>query len=121
MRSRVDGRSLEVEMTRLAVTSTAALIVASALAAGCSYGSNRAGGKAPSRAVVLSLANPFGDSLELDGFAREVKRLSGGELRIDVRSRWRFGQVASENGEIGDVRAGKADLGVAGSRAWDSV
>ena len=26
-----------------------------------------------------------------------------------------------ENGLIGDVRAGKADLGVVGSRAWDSV
>jgi hypothetical protein len=42
-------------------------------------------------------------------------------MRIDIEYRWRFGQVKFENGLIGDVRAGKADLGVVGSRAWDSV
>jgi TRAP-type C4-dicarboxylate transport system substrate-binding protein len=70
---------------------------------------------------VLTLANFIGQSLELDGFAGEVQRLSAGTMRIDIRSRWRPGQVDSENGLIGDVGAGKADLGVAGSRAWDSA
>jgi TRAP-type C4-dicarboxylate transport system substrate-binding protein len=70
---------------------------------------------------VLTLANFIGESVELDGFAGEVRRLSAGTMRIDIRSRWRRGQVDSENGLIGDVGAGKADLGVAGSRAWDSA
>jgi TRAP-type C4-dicarboxylate transport system substrate-binding protein len=71
--------------------------------------------------VVLAMANPLGTSEEVDGFVGEVARLSGGTIRIDVRSRWRYGQVAFESGLIGDVRAGKADLGIVGSRAWDSV
>jgi hypothetical protein len=70
---------------------------------------------------VLTLANPLGDSGELDGFAGQVRRLSAGTNRIDIRSRWRLGQVHDETGLIGDVRAGKADLGVVGSRAWNSV
>jgi TRAP-type C4-dicarboxylate transport system substrate-binding protein len=71
--------------------------------------------------VVLTLANFLPTSEEVAGFAAEVSRLSGGRLRIDVRSGWRYGQVAFETGLIRDVQAGKADLGIAGSRAWDSV
>jgi TRAP-type C4-dicarboxylate transport system substrate-binding protein len=92
------------------------------LLVGCAgSGADKAGGKAGHKVVVLTLANPLGGSLELDAFTREVNRLSGGAIRIDVKSGWRSGQVAFENGLIGDVRAGEADLGVAGSRAWDSV
>jgi TRAP-type C4-dicarboxylate transport system substrate-binding protein len=92
------------------------------LLVGCAgSGSDKAGGKPGLKVVVLTLANPLGGSLELDAFVGEVGRLSGGAIRIDVKSGWRSGQVAFENGLIGDVRAGKADLGVAGSRAWDSV
>jgi TRAP-type C4-dicarboxylate transport system substrate-binding protein len=69
----------------------------------------------------LTLAVPFGGSEEVDGFAGEVNRLSGGAIRIAVRARWRWGQIGFENGLIRDVQAGKADLGVVGSRAWDSV
>jgi TRAP-type C4-dicarboxylate transport system substrate-binding protein len=82
---------------------------------------NKAGGSGGPKPVVLTLANPNSDSSELDGFVSQVNRLSGGTIRIDVRSRWRRGQVALENGVIGDVRAGKADLGVVGTRAWDLV
>jgi TRAP-type C4-dicarboxylate transport system substrate-binding protein len=70
---------------------------------------------------VLTLANPIGSSLELDAFVGEVNRLSGGRIRIEVKSGWRSGQVAFERGLIGDVRTGEADLGVAASRVWDSV
>ncbi len=92
------------------------------LLAGCAgSGANKAGGKPGRKVVVLTLANPLGGSLELDAFVSEVNRLSGGGIRIDVKSDWRSGQVAFENGLIGDVRAGKTDLGVAGSRAWDSL
>jgi TRAP-type transport system periplasmic protein len=97
------------------------LLVAWLLAGCAGSGANKAGGKPGRKVVVLTLANPLGGSLELDAFVGEVNRLSGGGIRIDVKSGWRSGQVAFENGLIGDVRGGKADLGVAGSRAWDSV
>ncbi|HLY49265.1 MAG TPA: hypothetical protein VKR21_08715 [Solirubrobacteraceae bacterium] len=100
------------------------LVLAMALASlgGCAgAGANKAGGQGPRKTVVLTLANSFADAQEVGGFAANVARLSHGSLRIEVESRWRLGQVAYEDGLIRDVRAGKADLGVAGSRAWDSV
>ena len=84
-------------------------------------GFNKAGNSQARRPVVLTLANVNGSTGELDGFTRNVWRLSHGTIRIDVKYRWRPGQVKAETGLIGDVRAGKADLGVVGSRAWDSV
>jgi TRAP-type C4-dicarboxylate transport system substrate-binding protein len=98
------------------------LLAVMAVLAGCTGpGLDKAGGTQARQPLVLTLANFIGQSLELDGFAGEVQRLSAGTMRIDIRSRWRPGQVDSENGLIGDVGAGKADLGVAGSRAWDSA
>jgi TRAP-type C4-dicarboxylate transport system substrate-binding protein len=63
----------------------------------------------------------FSGEDEVDSFVSEVKRLSGGSILIDVKPNWRWGQVAYDNGLIADVRTGEADLGVVGSRAWDSV
>jgi TRAP-type C4-dicarboxylate transport system substrate-binding protein len=98
------------------------LLAVMAVLAGCgSPGFNKAGDSQPRHPVVLTLANFNGISGELDGFTGNVWRLSGGTMRIDIKYRWRNGQVNYENGLIGDVRAGKADLGVVGSRAWDSV
>ena len=98
------------------------LLAVMAVLAGCTGpGVDKAGGTQARQPVVLTLADFIGDSWELDGFAGEVRRLSAGTMRIDIRSRWRPGQVDSENGLIGDVSAGKADLGVVGSRAWDSA
>ena len=92
------------------------------LLAGCSgSSSNKAGGRQSQEPVVLTLASYLGDAGELEPFTDAVSRLSDGAIRIDVKSRWRLGEVRFENGLIGDVRAGKADLGVVGSRAWDSV
>jgi TRAP-type C4-dicarboxylate transport system substrate-binding protein len=100
----------------------AALLAALALVGGCAGpGLNKAGGPQARKPVVLTLANFIGYSGELDGFAREVQRLSAGAMRIDIETRWRFHQVDFETGLIGDVRAGKADLGAAGSEAWASV
>jgi TRAP-type transport system periplasmic protein len=98
------------------------LLAVMAVLGGCTGpGLDKAGGTQARQPLVLTLANFIGQSVELDGFAGEVQRLSAGTMRIDIRSRWRPGQVDSENGLIGDVGAGKADLGVAGSRAWDSA
>jgi TRAP-type transport system periplasmic protein len=98
------------------------LLAGLALIGGCAgSGWNKAGGTPAREPVVLTLANFMRDSGELAGFSSEVQRLSDGAMRIDIESGWRLGQAGFETGLIGDVRAGKADLGVTGSEAWDSV
>ena len=67
------------------------------------------------------MANGNGLTGELEPFAAAVRRLSGGTLRIEFKSAWREGTPGYETGVIGDVKAGKADLAWAGSRAFDSV
>lgn len=104
---------------------TGVLIVAGlglvVLVAGCrNSNSNKAGGPRAKATLVMTMADwSFG--LSVGNFANQVARLSGGTMRIDLKKNWRLGQSQYENGLIGDVRAGKADLGVAGSRAWDSM
>src|SRR4051794_8384179 len=96
--------------------------VAVASLCGCAgAGQDKAGGTRAGRPVVLTLANFMGDTEELHGFRDEVQRLSGGAVRIEIRSGWRLRQVRFEDGLIADVRAARADLGVVGARAWDSV
>jgi hypothetical protein len=90
-------------------------------AGGCGGGSDKAGGSRGGRPVVLTLANFNGDTEEIDGFIADVRRLLHGTLRVVARNRWRRGQVRFEHGLIADVARGRADLGIAGSRAWDSV
>jgi TRAP-type C4-dicarboxylate transport system substrate-binding protein len=92
------------------------------LLTGCSGPAyNKAGGPVGSKPLVLTLANPYYSSDELDGFVSRVSRLSNGAIKIDVRSGWAHGQNTFESRLIRDVRAGKADLGVVGSYAWDLV
>ena len=100
-----------------------ALLAGLALAAsGCgASGLNKAGGNQARQTVVLTLANPSELSEALDGFADQVRRLSAGTMRIDIKNNWRIHQVDFETGLIGDVKAGKADLGAVGAGAWDSV
>ena len=98
------------------------LLAAIAVLAGCgSPGLDKAGDSQARHPVVLTLAYFNGSTGELGGLEGAVWRLSHGTIRIDIKYRWRSGQVKPENGLIADVRAGKADLGVVGSRAWDSV
>ena len=99
-----------------------ALLAVLALIGGCAGpGLDKAGGTQARKPVVLTLANFLGDSGDLEGFAAEVRRLSAGAMRIDIESRWRQHQVDFETGLIGDVQAGKADLGAAGAEAWASA
>jgi TRAP-type C4-dicarboxylate transport system substrate-binding protein len=92
------------------------------LVAACGGGSSdKAGGSSPRKTVVLTMANTNGGSVELDPFAAAVARISGGTLRIDFKNDWRAGTISNETGVIGDIKAGKADLAWAGSRAFDSV
>jgi TRAP-type C4-dicarboxylate transport system substrate-binding protein len=90
--------------------------------AGCGgSGADKAGGESGQQPRILTMATPGSGPGELDPFLSEVARLSGGTIRIQVQDSWRVGQVKYETGLIKDVAAGKADLGSAGSRAWDSV
>jgi TRAP-type C4-dicarboxylate transport system substrate-binding protein len=61
------------------------------------------------------------DPDELEAFVKRVRDLSNGTLRIKLRDSWRAGQTTWETGVIRDVQAGKADLGWAAPRAWDTV
>ncbi|HET8821159.1 MAG TPA: TRAP transporter substrate-binding protein DctP [Thermoleophilaceae bacterium] len=90
--------------------------------AGCdSADSDKAGSENKPKATVLTLANGNDDPRNLEPFAKEVERLSEGTLRIEFKNSWRAGDPDYETGVIRDVRAGKAELGWAGSRAFDDV
>jgi TRAP-type C4-dicarboxylate transport system substrate-binding protein len=82
----------------------------------CGCGADRTGrAKHP---VVLTLGAPA-STVELETYAQTVARLSSGELRIRLDTRRHGGVPESEHELIGEVRAGRVDLGAAGSRAWD--
>jgi TRAP-type C4-dicarboxylate transport system substrate-binding protein len=84
-------------------------------------GGDKAGGSRVSKPTVLTFANGNGDPVELEPFAQAVEQRSGGTLRIAFKNSWRSGEREVERGLIRDVKAGKADLGWAGSRAFDDV
>ena len=99
----------------------ATAILCCAVCAGCGDGLvDRSGAAEQPRTLVL--ANSDGS---LDGapavaqFVRRVEELSGGRLRIDVRSD--RDDTHDEVATIEDVRAGEAALGWAGTRAFDQV
>jgi TRAP-type transport system periplasmic protein len=71
---------------------------------------------------MLTLANVNSEPEVLWVFAEKVEELSSGTLRIRFENNW--GQGRRGNAEVNlihDVQAGKADLGWAGSRAFDLV
>ena len=113
-------------MTRAALL-LAAVAVALVTNACDSSESDRAGGGNPAeppagRATTLTLANVNSEPEVLQVFAERVEDLSGGTLRIRFANSW--GQGRRGNAEVNvihDVQAGKADLGWAGSRAFDLV
>jgi TRAP-type transport system periplasmic protein len=108
---------------RCGVGITLMSVVIALTAGGCdgTSSSDKAGSERESKPVVLTMANGNDDTVELEPFAAEVARLSDGTLRIKFANGWRGGTPDYETKLIGDVRAGKADLGWAGTRAFDSV
>jgi TRAP-type C4-dicarboxylate transport system substrate-binding protein len=107
-----------------AVVAIGAALALTAVAAGCAgAGDDRAGGKPEPTALTLTMANGAGNRpVELQPFADEVARLSGGKMRLEFRDRWLgWPWRRPESAVIHDVAAGKVDLGWVGSRAWDDV
>jgi TRAP-type C4-dicarboxylate transport system substrate-binding protein len=93
------------------------------IAAGCAgAGDDRAGGKSAGNTLTLTMANWLYRPEELQPFADEVARLSGGKMRVEFKDRWLgWPWRRPESAVIHDVAAGQADLGWVGSRAWDDV
>jgi TRAP-type C4-dicarboxylate transport system substrate-binding protein len=99
------------------------IVVAAALAIGaaaCTGNLNKAGGPV-SKPVVLTLADGESDISNAQPFANAVRNLSRGTLQIRIEGRWRFPDPNYETAVIRDVRAGKAQLGITASRAFDIV
>jgi len=85
-----------------------ALLAGLALIGGCTGPVlDKAGGRQARQPTVLTLANFDGNSGELDGFANNVARLSGGTMRIDIEYHWRQGQAGFETGLIGTSGRGR--------------
>jgi TRAP-type transport system periplasmic protein len=97
------------------------LAVIAALPAGCDSSANKATGASEVEPVVLTLANwQRGDS-DVGEWAQTVERLSDGAIQIEIRGRWRKGEIETDSGTLSDVRAGKVDIGHIAARAWDTL
>jgi TRAP-type C4-dicarboxylate transport system substrate-binding protein len=114
MRRNPLSRGLGITLISVAITIAAS---------GCdaTSSSDKAGSERESKPVVLTMANGNDSAVELEPFADAVADLSDGTLRIKFANGWRQGTPDYETKLIGDVKAGKADLGWAGTRAFDSV
>jgi TRAP-type C4-dicarboxylate transport system substrate-binding protein len=100
------------------------IVFAAALAIGaaaCGTGNLDKAGGPVSKPVVLTLVDGEGDISNAQPFARAVRNLSHGTLRIKIEGNWRPRDPNYETGVIQDVRAGKAQLGITASRAFDLV
>src|SRR6266511_5833992 len=109
--------------TRLAAVALA--VIAAVVAGGCS-GGGAAGDKAggAGEQAVLRMANAYGDLdvvPAVQDFVSRVKERSGGNLRIQVASTWGDYADDAEQQVVRAVAAGKADLGWAGARVFDTM
>jgi TRAP-type C4-dicarboxylate transport system substrate-binding protein len=105
---------------------TAALAVIAAVVAGGCSGGGTAGDKAggAGEPVVLRMASAYGelnDVPAVQDFVSRVKERSGGNLRIQVANRWGDYATDAEQQVVRAVAAGKADLGWAGTRVFDTM
>jgi TRAP-type transport system periplasmic protein len=100
------------------------IMLAVALAMGtaaCSSGTLDKAGGPVSKPAVLTLADGEFDYSNAQPFADAVSKLSHGSLQITIEADWRPSDPSYEADLIKDVQAGKADLGITASRAFDTV
>src|SRR5215472_8566212 len=82
---------------------------------------DKAGAPVPNP-VILTLANDSGDLSGAQPFADAVKEVSHGALQIRIEGpSARLGDLNSETGLIRAVQAGKAQLGITGTQAFDTI
>jgi TRAP-type C4-dicarboxylate transport system substrate-binding protein len=113
-------------MSGRARLATVALAVIAAVVAGGCGGGGAAGDKAggAGEPVVLRMANAYGDlqtAPVIEHFVSQVKARSGGNLRVQVTSRWGDYADDAEQQVVRAVAAGKVDLGWAGARVFDTM
>ena len=109
---------------RARLATVALAVIAAVLAGGCGGGGSgdKAGGSG--EPVVLRMANAYGDlqtAPMVEQFVSQVKARSGGSLRVQVTSRWGDYADDAEQQVVRAVAAGKADLGWAGARVFDTM
>ncbi|MEV4263886.1 TRAP transporter substrate-binding protein DctP [Kribbella sp. NPDC049584] len=98
----------------------AGLIVATAACGPQSL--DRAGGNAGKETQVLTFAQPNGEvPVQLQTWADNVARRSGGTLRIEFKNAWRDGEADFETGTVRDVQEHKVDMAWVGARVLDKV
>jgi TRAP-type C4-dicarboxylate transport system substrate-binding protein len=100
-----------------------ALVLATAVAAGCSAsaGGDKAGGPAGGP-VVLRMASTSSDPPPpVADFIRRVRALSRGSVQIKVINQWGDYAPSDEAQVVHAVAAGTVDLGWAGSEVFDTV
>jgi TRAP-type C4-dicarboxylate transport system substrate-binding protein len=91
-------------------------------AAACGPGSlDKAGNPLPNKPLVLTLADGEVDISNAQPFANAVQTLSRGALQIKIERDWGPSDPNYEPDLIKYVQAGKAQLGIAGTRAFDTV
>src|SRR3954447_5774329 len=105
-------------MTRVALLLIAAAVSAACLPGCLGGGSDRVGGDRPADSRVLTIIDPFSSGEEVAAFDNEVARLSHGSLRVRVVDGADNGP-GFEASAIRTIREGRADLAIAGTRAWD--
>jgi TRAP-type C4-dicarboxylate transport system substrate-binding protein len=110
---------------RARLATVALAVIAVIVAGGCGGGGgsgDKAGGSG--EPVVLRMANAYGDlqtAPVIEHFVSQVKARSGGNLRIQVASTWGDYADDAEQQVVRAVAAGKADLGWAGARVFDTM
>jgi TRAP-type C4-dicarboxylate transport system substrate-binding protein len=107
----------------LAVPARVALAATLAIgAAACGPVNLDKAGSPVQRPVVLTLIDGESDISNAQPFARAVRVLSHGTLRIKIEGDWRWPSEPNYETElIKNVQAGKAELGITASRAFDTV
>ena len=83
-------------------------------------GSDKAGGERTAKPTVLTMANGNGDSASSSRSPPRWRGSPAGRCASSSRT-MAHGHADFESGVIGDVKAGKAELGWAGTRAFDDV
>ena len=91
-------------------------------AAACGQANLDKAGGPIAKPVVLTLADDSGDLSGAQPFATAVKELSNGTLQIKIEGpSARLGDENNETEVIRAVQAGKAQLGITGTQAFDTI
>jgi TRAP-type transport system periplasmic protein len=116
------GREMHTQRKAHLVAAGLAAVLTTTSTACAVSNTDKAGGTDRTAPVVLTFAtNQPWIPTQLEAYPAEVERLSGGSVRIEVKSNWRSGEPQQEVGTIEDLQAGKIDIAWVGARAFDFV